>query len=197
MKYPGVRALLIGLAMIIGTLVVLLATDRLFYVVLIIGAISLLKGLFELLVYAFKSKEKKAEHHAHLGLKTVYQSMLLVAMADGKLDQSELVTMADIFQQLTAQNISPEELKAGAEAVGADPDAFIKELKRNASQVELDFKTLAVRAAVHISVCDGALAEAEQARVNDIAGALGFSPVQVEQVYGELLQPQTAEVAPA
>ncbi|MBY5993668.1 tellurite resistance TerB family protein [Ferrimonas balearica] len=198
MKYPGIRAILIGLAMMVGTFVVLLATERLFYVVLIIGAISVLKGLFELVMYLFKSKENKEAHHVQMGLKAVYQSMLVVAMADGELDEAELATIQGIVHQLTDEVIPVETLTEAATAVGQDLKAVLKDIRQYAGQIDPEMKTLIVRAAVHVSACDGRIEASERAQVEKIASTVGVAKMEVERLYEEILSPEEdAEPTPA
>lgn len=189
MSRPGLKNMLFGLLWFVGAIAVVLATDRLFYVALIIGAVQFIIGLGQFILYSFKSADKKAQFHAGKGLVCLYQSMVSVAMADGELGQDEVELIQSVFHKVTGSEVSQSDIETAATAIGKNLDGFLTGLKDYAGLVDEDIKALTVRACVYVAAADGSISTAEQEHLYRVSKILGFSKPQVDDHLTEVLQP--------
>ncbi|MEI7952746.1 MAG: glutaminase A [Synechococcaceae cyanobacterium ELA182] len=112
------------------------------------------------------------------------ESMVAITLADGEIEEPEIVTMAETYAEIMGHPPEPGELQAMAlsrqsqiEAFDS-PDPFKQLLQRLAAeQLQLDdnARELILEAAFRVACADGEIEPEEDVQLRGIAGALGIS----------------------
>jgi glutaminase len=131
------------------------------------------------------------------------ESMVAITLADGEIEEPEIVTMAETYAEIMGHPPEHGELQAMAlsrqsqiEAIGS-PDPFEQLLQRLATeQLQLDdnARELILEAAFRVACSDGEIEPEEDVQLRGIAGALGISEGVLELEIARF-QRQRAQVA--
>ena len=189
MSRPGLKNMLFGFLWAAGAIVIVLATDRLFYIALVIGGGQFIIGIIQFLLYSVKSSEKKAQLHDAKGLNCLYRSMVSVAIVDGELAQNEVELIQSIFRKVTGSEVTSDEIASAAVAIGKNLDGFLKDIKKYAELADADMKALTIRACVYVSAIDGSVSDDEKKHLYRLSKILGHSHQDIDiQLHEALAQ---------
>jgi glutaminase len=132
------------------------------------------------------------------------ESMVAITLADGEIEEPEIVTMAETYAEIMGHPPEHGELQAMAlsrqsqiEALGS-PDPFEQLLQRLATeQLQLDdnAREMILEAAFRVACADGEIEPEEDVQLRGIAGALGISEGVLELEIARFQRQRAAEVA--
>ena len=148
-------------------------------------------GLAMVTAWGMGSGKKSQEQVQSEYLNAIKLAMLRVMLADGSVEDDEVVATAAIFQQITGQEISQDEIRADAavaQSGGSDLMATLTELGPHLNE---DGRASVVKAAVMVALADGQFAKEEQHLVHGIARAIGMTDDDFSALLRELTTAQT------
>jgi tellurite resistance protein len=127
----------------------------------------------------------QAEFHA-----AVKRVMVMMMMADGRIDDEEVETIRLVFGKLSDREVSKEEVDKEVTAVQSaqSEGQGLRQYLNNVSATLNDSgKELVVKAAFFVAAADGKITEEETALLAELAGALEMSPAHFKGVIDALL----------
>lgn len=124
----------------------------------------------------------QAEFHA-----AVKRVMVLMMMADGRIDEEEIDTIQDVFGKLVNREIQREEVDAEVAAARADGRGLRQYIASVSSQLNESGKDIVLKAAFFVAAADGHVSDEETALLSELASALEISPAHFKGVVDELL----------
>ena len=119
-------------------------------------------------------------------LLSLQRIMVLMMLADNVVDDQELAVIGDIFRQFTGVQIDKQDLIEDARAakdLGAGVRDYIATVRDGLTE---EGKAVILRAAYHVMMADGTMADEEARLLVQIGEALGFSMERCERIIDEL-----------
>ena len=93
------------------------------YGAVIVGGIQASIGIIQLLLYKMKTPEQKAAHHAKIDVRTIVQSMAVVAGADGEIDDSEVETIREVCRKLIGSEIDEKSISQISRSIARNEES--------------------------------------------------------------------------
>ena len=106
--------------------------------------------------------------------------MILMMMADGLIEESEVAEIQKIYRQLSGEELSARGVTQEILKARADGRSITDFLSVLSGAMGADDKAKVVRAAYLIAVADGRFGTEEQVLLAEVGRALELSPEQVE-----------------
>ncbi len=106
----------------------------------------------------------------------IVRALLLVVVADGRIDAAELAVVERIARTLCGVTMAPDDLRALARTVQNEPEdvaAYLAQIRRMLGDDERRALLAGLRA---VARADGAVAERERLELAAAAAALGLDP---------------------
>lgn len=125
--------------------------------------------------------EFEAEFH-----KAIRGVMILIMLADDKIDQSEMTAIQSTYNQITGVNLSMVDLMAEKDRIEnnfTSIDNFLSQIKPHLND---HGKEMVIRAAFFIAAADGVFQEEEKVMIMEIAQSLEISPSHLRGIMSEL-----------
>jgi len=141
------------------------------------------------LSYDPSAVKKLFETELHAAVKRV---MVLMMMADGKIDPEEIETIRQVFGKLSKREVGRAEVEAEVEAAKAEGRGLRQYLTRVSPNLNAPGKELVVQAAFFVAAADGTVTEEETALLTELATALEMSPAHFRGAIDEVA-PQLGE----
>lgn len=151
------------------------------WAVLIIGALVTLFGFGKRVSNSLEGDMGDEASHAQIEIKALVQAMGSVAMADEKLRDQEIETIARIHENMLGIRITKPEVKEILSELGADFD-IVRRLSENRSQISPAMKRILVQSCHLVMISDLEIDKTEESRVREIGTALGFDAVEVDDL---------------
>jgi len=123
----------------------------------------------------------EAEFHA-----AVKRVMVLMMLADGKIDDEEIETIRLVYGKLAKAEISKEDVQREVEASRADGRGLRPYLASVVGSLNDAGKELVVKAAFFVASADGHVSEEETTLLAELAAALEMSPTHFKGVIDKL-----------
>lgn len=118
------------------------------------------------------------------------QVMIGMLLADGAIEESEILMLQSQYQQLTGQQIPEDELREEIAHIQQSGDSPTDLVARLASQLNDTGKETVIRAAYNISVADGVIDESERLMLAQVGQALGLTAAHMTGLMHEFQNPQ-------
>lgn len=143
-----------------------------------------------------KAQQKKFEGEFQIAVKRV---LVLMALADGVIDEKETEMIQSIYHKVTNVEISLDAVNSEIEVARNDKRGVNQFLSKMAGTLNSEGKELVLQAAFFIAAADGEFQEEEVAMLESIGKALAMSPAHVNGVIQQITthNQQTAEEIPA
>ena len=141
------------------------------------------------LSYDPRAGKKLFEAEFHAAVKRV---MVLMMMADGKIDPEELETIRQVFGKLSKREVGRAEVEAEVEAAKTEGRGLRQYLTSISPNLNDPGKELVVQAAFFVAAADGTVTEEETALLTELATALEMSPAHFRGAIDEVA-PQLGE----
>ena len=123
----------------------------------------------------------EAEFHA-----AVRRVMVLMMMADGKVDAEEIETIRQVFGKLAKREVGQAEVDAEVDAAKAEGRGLRQYLSSISPNLNDAGKELVVQAAFFVAAADGTVTEEETALLTELAAALEMSPSNFRSALDEV-----------
>ena len=127
-------------------------------------------------------KQFEAEFHA-----AVKRVMVMMMMADGKIDDEEVETIRQVFGKLSSREVTKAEVDAEVDAVKRDGNNLRHYLASVSGNLNDPGKELVVKAAFFVAAADGKITEEESALLAELASALEMTAAHFKGVVDQLL----------
>jgi uncharacterized tellurite resistance protein B-like protein len=114
--------------------------------------------------------------------RAVKKSMAIMVLADGKVEETEVNAMANVFSVITGKEVSYDEMLAEIEATkteGLEIEAYLKSIN---GLVNIKGKELIVRALLSIAYADGEFDDQEKRTLIDAVAAMDISESQFQEI---------------
>ena len=178
----GITWLIIGVVLTVGSYLLFQgAGGILFYGAILVGCIQYVIGVFQRIGYSMMSDERKAVKHAEAQVITLLRCMIMIANADGKLDDSEIDMIAAIYQRIVGAQVTRKQIQDAAKNIGhggSNPADFVASL---GTQTPIDFRFLIAKACRLVMEADGEVTKHEERVFNDVCKGLGLPPDAVDK----------------
>lgn len=211
---PGVRNMVIGaVAVVLGGLItaalVSNSPGRAAMVpggAIVIGSIQFLIGLFQFMAHhlkrfrgAFQTKTPVRSPNRTAGNVPVEQdeltaraalrAMMLAAIADGVLDETEVRAIASIYEKVVGHRPRDQWVKETANQILKDPKQTLDDLMREGSSIDPAAVPQIFKAACMVASADGKMTEEEGKVLHVISKSMGMSGRDVEKAFEDLIAP--------
>ena len=130
-----------------------------------------------------KAQQKKFEAEFQIAVKRV---LVLMALADGVVDEKEIEMVQEIYQKVTNTEISLDAVNSEIEVARNDKRGVNQFLTKMAGTLNPGGKELVLQAAFFIAAADGEFQEEEVAMLESIGKALAMSPAHVNGVIQQI-----------
>ena len=130
----------------------------------------------------FQSEYEKAMKH----------SMVLMMLADGEIDESEMLMVQQIINKFGHHEVSLPELENYVEQVQQQSEDIATYLRRVAPSLNEHGKEIIIKCALSVAAADGHFDPAEKALIVKMAGILEMSSSHLKGILSEML-PQKEE----
>jgi len=114
--------------------------------------------------------------------RAVRRSMAIMVLADGKVEETEVNAMANIFGIITGKEVSYDDMLAEIEATkkeGLEIESYLKSIN---GLVNIKGKELIVRALISVAYADGEFDDEEKRTLIDAVAAMDISESQFEEI---------------
>ena len=129
-----------------------------------------------------KDKTEFVAEFAH----AVKRVMVLMMLADGRIDDEELETIRQVYEKVAKKPIERSEIDAEIEMVKADTRGIRQYLASIVGKLNDPGKELVVKSAFFVAAADGKFTDEETALLAELAGALEMSPTHFKGVVDDL-----------
>jgi len=108
--------------------------------------------------------------------------MVLMMMADGRLDEEEVETICRVYERLSGQPLTAAEVEAEVVRARGDGRSVTEFLSVLAPVLREQDRASVLRAVYRIAIADGEFAVEEQTLLVEVARALALTPSAVEGI---------------
>lgn len=119
--------------------------------------------------------------------KAVKRTMVMMCLADGVVDDSEIETIKQVYGRIADREISDEEVSDEIVKAMQEGGTVRDYLGRVVAQLNDKGKELVVKAAFFVAAADGEFAEEEKALLGEIGSALELRPGHLRQILDSLM----------
>ena len=191
---PGILNILIGIALAgIGLLIMgVKFADELggffavAYTAVAVGGIQLVFGLYQFFSYHVKGSEGKAKVRFDAPTRAILQAMMATSFADGKIQEEEILRIADVYRQIFASDLEVTWIRETANSMLKKDFDIAAVLGAKHKSIESSVKPLILEAAYSVAAADGHLDEKEKAILFAMAGALQMTEKEIAAVSRKL-----------
>jgi len=141
----------------------------------------------DVLMFDPASSDKKFEAEFHAAVKRV---MVMMMMADGRIDEEEVETIRLVFGKLSEREVTRAEVDAEVKASQTDGRGLRQYLSAVSASLNDSGKEIVVKAAFFVAAADGKITEDETALLAELASALEMTPAHFKGVIDQVL-PET------
>lgn len=144
----------------------------------------------EVLEYDPAEGERQFEAMFMVAMKQVMIAMLL---ADGVIDDDEVIELQNIFEELAGVEITEQDLREEIAVIQKQGSGAIELIEGMSSGLNNTGKEKVITAAYKIAVADGHFDDSEKRLMKELADAMDVSPAHFKGIISELAAPAIAE----
>lgn len=119
--------------------------------------------------------------------KAIKHSMILIMLADGEIDEGEMLTVHDIVNKFTHHDIELEQLRVEVARIQKNPEDISTYLKRVSPSLNEHGKELIIRCAFSVAAADGNIDDSELKLIQKMASIMDIPQAHLKQVLDEML----------
>ena len=207
---PGVRNMVIGavtalLGGVLTAVLVSISPGRAVMVpggAIVIGGIQFLAGLFQFVAYHLKRFQSKSSVQSpnptarnvpaelnELTARAALRAMMLAAIADGVLDETEVRAIASIYEKVVGRRPRDQWVRETAHQILNNPKQTLEDLMREGSSIDPAAVPQIFKAACMVASADGKMTEEEGKVLHVISTSMGMSGRDVDKAFEELTAP--------
>ena len=128
---------------------------------------------------AFLSEYEKAVKHA----------MVLMMLADGEIDEQEMITVHQIINKYSHHDITFDELEAYTQEVAKNPERISTYLQKVGPSLNEHGKEVLIKCALSVAAADGHIDDSEITLVKEMAKVMEMSGAHLRGIMSEIQQP--------
>ncbi len=118
--------------------------------------------------------------------KAMKHTMVLMMLADGEIDDQEMITVRDIVNKFGHHDITLEELEVYTNAVRNSPDDISTYLKNIGPSLNDHGKETIIKCALSVAAADGHIDDSEINLVYQMGDIMGMSKAHMKGILGEI-----------
>lgn len=132
-------------------------------------------------INSYNNEAVEREPDGAIEIHAIIQSMGVVAVADKRVRQEEVETIASIYEEMLGMKIRDEEVR---EILSEFDDHFDieKRLENNRSYISPTMKRTIIQSCQKVMVSDLEIVRSEENRIMEIGRALGFSDAEINSL---------------
>ena len=123
------------------------------------------------------------ESYLHLAIKRI---LVLMMLADGKIDDSEKIMIKDIMKDITDDELSDAEIQEDINLINEEPDNPESFLKTMFPHMNEQGRELVYKACYCVSISDGELDVSEEKLLKSVAKILQLSNAHIKGIEAEI-----------
>ena len=171
------------------------------YGAIIYGGLQFVIGLFQYLNYQSRGEEGKLEIHTEEGkleihtegsLRATLTAMITMAAADGKIEDSEIDVIANIFERVFEGTLEKDSIRDTAEEILENDLDIYDAIGSETSVIDPDMVLLIFVASYQVAAADGAVDKNEINVLIQIGKALGMNDADIKDGLSELQKTESA-----
>lgn len=116
----------------------------------------------------------------------IKQVMILMTLADGVVDDTEISTMAAIYGRLSGHGIAENDLRREVESARLNPRPVAEYLEESASALNNEGKEMVIKAMFFVAAADGEIEDSEFGLLARAAEAMEMSKAHFRGILAEL-----------
>ena len=124
--------------------------------------------------------------------KALKHVMVLMMLADGEIQENELLTVHKVINNFSPHPIPLEELKDYVEETQKKPEDVTTYIERISPYLNEHGKEVVIRCALAVSAADGHIAESEIKMISVLAGAMRMSQTHFDGIFASLTKEKEA-----
>lgn len=146
------------------------------------------KGTYDMLVLGYEQEHRRAmkeifTEEFDLAFKRV---LLFMMMADGEVDEAEIVEITEVYQEICGKALDPEVIRAEATLLAHDDRTVAGTIDRVDSMLNDEGRKIILRGAAMVAFSDQDFDATEEALLFEIAEAMGLGTADVDAVVAEM-----------
>lgn len=114
--------------------------------------------------------------------KAIKSTMILMMLADGRIDPGELETLRNVYGKLSGEEYSSELVREDVARLEATPPDIVEHLRSVGGRLNDRGKAMVFSAAILIAQADGEVGREEEVLLKSIYKALGLSKSQAKNI---------------
>lgn len=118
--------------------------------------------------------------------KAIRHTMVLIMLADGKIDENEMPAVHEIINKFTHNAITLPELEHYVQQVEKHPEDIATYLKRVSPSLNTHGKEIILKCAVTVALADGSMDASEYALIQKMAQTMEITPTHLKNILKEL-----------
>lgn len=146
------------------------------------------QGTFDPAVLNYDPANEALEIQAYFFI-AVKQVMIAMLLADGVIDDSEVVMLQARYKEITGVEIPEDELREEIAVINASGSSALELVQNIAPQLNDSGKEIVMRAAYAIAAADGHIDVTEQTLMTQIGQALGLTQAHLAGIIHSLTAP--------
>lgn len=120
--------------------------------------------------------------------KAMKHTMVLIMLADGEIDENEMLTVQKIVNKLGHNDVTLEELKEYTAEVQRNPEDVSTYLKKVTPSLNEHGKEMVIRCAFQVANADGVVDDSEVKLISQMAETMEMSSAHLKGILDELYQ---------
>ncbi len=145
------------------------------------------KGTFIPKVLDYK-KSASADQFLSEYEKAMKHSMVLIMLADGEIDDNEMVTVQKIVNKLGHNDVTMDQLKEYVDEVQRYPEDVSTYLRKVTPSLNEHGKEMVIRCAFQVANADGSVDDSEIKLISEMAETMEMSSAHLKGILDELYQ---------
>jgi len=151
-----------------------------------VGGIQLVFGLYQFVRYHVKGSAGKAKVPSDATTRAILQAMMATSFADGKIQEEEILRIADVYRQIFDSDLEVSWIRETANSMLKKDFDIAAALGAKHKSIDSSVKPLILEAAYSVAAADGLLDERERAILFAMAGALQMTEKEIAAVSRKL-----------
>lgn len=156
-------------------------TSGIGWIALVFGTLVTLYGFGKRASEQLDENQNETAQHAQAEIRALVQALGVVAVADSKLRDQEIDSIARIHEQMLGIRISHEEIREILSEFGPDFD-ITQRLVESRAKISPTMKRLIVQSCHLVMVSDMEVSGREENRIHEIGLALGFDQSEINDL---------------
>lgn len=149
------------------------------------------KGTFVSRVLDYKPDQERNEFQS-VYEKAMRHTMVMIMLADGEIDENEMIMVQLFINKFGHNDMSKEELERYVETVQRNPEPIHTYLAKVAPSLNGHGKEMIIRCALAVAKADGNIDASEMNLINEMATALEMPPSHLKGILAEDQKKDTA-----